>query len=152
MGAFQDGTSDERGTPVTRALGAATEFLGSFPAVCGALIVILTWAVGGLFIPKHWLNDTYQLVVNTLTTIVTFIMVFVIQNTQNRDGRALQVKLDAILTNQREQAQAVNAVLDKVYDGEPPDHACILFSDELMGLEEAPAKEIKAEQQRVRDA
>ncbi len=56
-----------------------------------ALLVIATWAVSG---PLFDFSDTWQLVINTGTTIVTFLMVFVIQNTQNRDGRAMQLKLD----------------------------------------------------------
>jgi low affinity Fe/Cu permease len=59
-----------------------------------ALTVVIAWAVSGpLF---HW-SDTWQLVINTGTTIVTFLMVFLIQSTQNRDSVALQVKLDELL-------------------------------------------------------
>lgn len=53
-----------------------------------ALLVIVCWAVSG---PLFNFSDTWQLVINTSTTIVTFLMVFVIQNTQNRDGRAMQL-------------------------------------------------------------
>ncbi|MFN8040819.1 MAG: low affinity iron permease family protein [Acidimicrobiales bacterium] len=56
--------------------------------------MIVVWATSG---PVFHFSDTWQLVINTGTTIVTFVMVFVIQNTQNRDGRAVQTKLDAIL-------------------------------------------------------
>ena len=59
-----------------------------------ALVVIMGWAVSGpLF---HW-SDTWQLVVNTGTTIITFLMVFLIQSTQNRDNAAIQAKLDEII-------------------------------------------------------
>ena len=59
-----------------------------------ALTVVLVWAVSGpLF---HW-SDTWQLVINTGTTIVTFLMVFLIQSTQNRDSEAVHVKLDELL-------------------------------------------------------
>ena len=59
-----------------------------------ATLVILVWAVTGpLF---HW-SDTWQLVINTGTTIVTFLMVFLIQNAQNRDGAAIQCKLDELI-------------------------------------------------------
>ena len=57
-------------------------------------LVVVVWAVSGPFV--HF-TDTWQLVINTGTTIVTFLMVFLIQSTQNRDGKAMQVKLDELL-------------------------------------------------------
>ena len=71
-----------------------------------AVLVILMWAVTG---PIFRFSDTWQLVINTSTTIVTFLMVFLIQNTQNRDAEAVQVKLDELL---RATKGAHNAVLD----------------------------------------
>jgi low affinity Fe/Cu permease len=59
-----------------------------------ATIVIVVWAITG---PVFHYSDTWQLVINTGTTIVTFLMVFVIQNTQNRDGAAIQAKLDELI-------------------------------------------------------
>ena len=59
-----------------------------------ALGVILLWAIAG---PLFHFSDTWQLIVNTGTTIVTFLMVFLIQNTQNRDGAAIQAKLDELI-------------------------------------------------------
>jgi low affinity Fe/Cu permease len=59
-----------------------------------AVSVILVWAVSG---PLFNYSDTWQLVINTGTTIVTFLMVFLIQNSQNRDGAAMQAKLDELL-------------------------------------------------------
>src|SRR5688500_13465453 len=59
-----------------------------------ALAIVVAWAVTG---PLFHFSDTWQLVINTGTTIVTFLMVFLIQNTQNRDGRAIQLKLDELL-------------------------------------------------------
>jgi low affinity Fe/Cu permease len=59
-----------------------------------AVITIVVWAVTG---PIFHYSDTWQLVINTGTTIVTFLMVFVIQNTQNRDGAAIQAKLDELI-------------------------------------------------------
>ncbi len=59
-----------------------------------ALGIIILWAVTG---PVFGFSDTWQLVINTATTIVTFLMVFLIQNTQNRDGAALQLKLDELI-------------------------------------------------------
>src|SRR5262249_19533940 len=59
-----------------------------------ATIIIVTWAVTG---PIFHFSDTWQLIINTGTTIITFLMVFVIQNTQNRDGAAIQAKLDELI-------------------------------------------------------
>ena len=59
-----------------------------------ACLVIIVWAVTGPIF--HW-SDTWQLVINTGTTIVTFLMVFLIQNAQNRDGAAIQAKLDELI-------------------------------------------------------
>jgi low affinity Fe/Cu permease len=71
-----------------------------------AVSVILVWAISG---PVFGFSDTWQLVINTGTTIVTFLMVFLIQNTQNRDSEAIQVKLDEII---RAIEGADNALLD----------------------------------------
>ena len=60
----------------------------------GAAIVIVIWALSG---PFFGYNDTWQLVINTGTTIVTFLMVFIIQNSQNRDTAAMQIKLDELI-------------------------------------------------------
>jgi low affinity Fe/Cu permease len=68
--------------------------VGSPLAFLLALAVVAIWAAGG---PIFAFSDTWQLVINTGTTIVTFLMVFLIQNTQNRDSRALHVKLDELL-------------------------------------------------------
>lgn len=72
--------------------------LGNAWAFYIALLTIIIWAVSG---PLFNFSDTWQLVINTGTTIVTFLMVFVIQNTQNRDGRAMQLKLDELINATR---------------------------------------------------
>ena len=79
---------------------------GSSLAFAAALSLIALWLVSG---PLFGFSDTWQLVINTATTIVTFLMVFVIQNTQNRDGAALQIKLDELL---RATEDAHNSLLD----------------------------------------
>jgi low affinity Fe/Cu permease len=77
------------------------------PAAFGlAALVIVAWIVTG---PIFGFSDTWQLVINTGTTIVTFLMVFLIQNTQNRDSEAMQLKLDEII---RSLQGAHNALLD----------------------------------------
>ena len=77
------------------------------PAAFGvAALVIVVWAVTG---PVFGFSDTWQLVINTGTTIATFLMVFLIQNTQNRDTAALQLKLDELI---RSNEGAHNAMLD----------------------------------------
>jgi low affinity Fe/Cu permease len=59
-----------------------------------ALVVLILWGISG---PILGFSDTWQLIINTSTTIITFLMVFIIQNTQNRDNLALNIKLDAIM-------------------------------------------------------
>ncbi|RAO77114.1 low affinity iron permease family protein [Dyella jiangningensis] len=76
------------------------------PAAFGlAVLVVAAWAVTG---PIFHFGDTWQLVINTGTTIVTFLMVFLIQNTQNRDSVALQIKLDELIRS----SAAHNALLN----------------------------------------
>jgi low affinity Fe/Cu permease len=74
-------------THISQAAGRATTFL------CAALVIVI-WAVTG---PIFNYSDTWQLIINTGTTIVTFLMVFLIQNSQNRDSAAIQVKLDELI-------------------------------------------------------
>ena len=72
----------------------ATAWTGSTWAFAIAVAVIVVWAVTG---PLFRFSDTWQLVINTGTTIITFLMVFIIQNSQNRDARAIQLKLDELI-------------------------------------------------------
>src|SRR6186713_3378040 len=71
-----------------------------------ALLLVLAWALTG---PLFDYSDTWQLVINTTTTIITFLMVFLIQNTQNRDTEAMQIKMDELI---RAVESAQNTMLD----------------------------------------
>ena len=73
---------------------AIAHWAGTSSAFVVAALVVVVWAVSG---PLFNYSDTWQLVINTGTTIVTFLMVFLIQNTQNRDTKALQVKLSELI-------------------------------------------------------
>jgi len=84
----------------------ASEIVGNPWSFILALIIIVIWGVTG---PLFSFSDTWQLIINTGTTIVTFLMVFLIQNTQNRDARSIQLKLDELL---RVTAGAATSIID----------------------------------------
>lgn len=78
----------------TRLSQATAHWAGKPQTFFVALAIIVVWAASG---PLFGFNDTWQLVINTSTTIVTFLMVFIIQNSQNRDTAAMQIKLDELI-------------------------------------------------------
>ena len=94
--------------------------LGSAWAFSAAILIIVIWALTG---PTFHFSDTWQLIINTGTTIVTFLMVFLIQNTQNRDAKAVHLKLDELI-------RAVHGARNKLVDLEE------LSDDELKKLEQ----------------
>ena len=72
----------------------SAELLGSAETFLVALGILIVWLAVG---PRYHYSDTWQLLINTATTIVTFLMVFIIQNTQNRDAKAIQLKVDELI-------------------------------------------------------
>jgi low affinity Fe/Cu permease len=72
----------------------SSSMLGSAWAFAAALLVIVIWLLTG---PVFHFSDTWQLIINTATTVITFLMVFLIQNTQNRDAKAVHLKLDELI-------------------------------------------------------
>ncbi len=94
--------------------------LGSAWAFVAAILVIVIWALTG---PTFHYSDTWQLIINTGTTIVTFLMVFLIQNTQNRDSKAVHLKLDELI-------RALGGARDNLVDLEK------LSDDDLTKLED----------------
>jgi low affinity Fe/Cu permease len=98
----------------------SSEVLGSAWAFIGAIFIIVVWGLTG---PAFHFSDTWQLIINTGTTIVTFLMVFLIQNTQNRDAKAVHLKLDELI-------RAVRGARNRLVDLEK------LSDDELKELEE----------------
>src|SRR2546423_9943880 len=94
--------------------------LGTAWAFIGALIIIAVWGLTG---PVFHYSDTWQLIINTGTTIVTFLMVFLIQNTQNRDAMAMHLKLDELI-------RAMEGARNRLVDLEK------LSDEELKRLEE----------------
>ena len=98
----------------------SSEVLGTAWAFIGAIVIIAVWAMTG---PMFHFSDTWQLIINTGTTIVTFLMVFLIQNTQNRDAKAVHLKLDELI-------RALQGARNHLVDLEK------LSDEELKGLEE----------------
>src|SRR5579884_2805714 len=128
----------DHSTRLTRAIGDITGWLGSFPAILASFVIVVIWFIGGVFVGLG--NNTYQLVINTGTTIITFLMVFIIQNTQNRDGSAVQAKLDA-------QSEVLRQIAEKLDIADDED-----LLTKLVGVEDAPARVISEDQNQVRQA
>ena len=98
-----------------------------------ALAIIVVWALSG---PLFHFSDTWQLIINTGTTIVTFLMVFLIQNTQNRDSKALHLKLDELLRVNRA-ARNTLVDLENLSDGELEE-----LQDEFARLRQMASEEV----------
>jgi low affinity Fe/Cu permease len=91
---MDDRRQQVQGNVLSRFATAATTWTGSTGAFITAVLVVIVWAFTG---PIFHYSDTWQLVINTGTTVVTFLMVFLIQRAQNRDALAVQLKLDEIV-------------------------------------------------------
>jgi len=112
----------------TRLAKAAARFTGRPVCFMLAALVVIAWVVTG---PVFHYSNTWQLVINTGTTIITFLMVFLIQNTQNRDTEAMQIKLDELI---RATQGANNRLLDLE---ELEDRELEAFRDSYESLAEA---------------
>ncbi len=84
----------------------ATKFTGSSYAFIGATLIVIIWAASG---PVFKYSETWQLVINTGTTIITFLMVFLIQKAQNKDSKAIQIKLNELIAANE---KASNRIVD----------------------------------------
>ena len=113
----------------SHAVSNLTTFLGSFTAIFVAVTLVAIWAIGLIFVPGGFFNSRYESAIILITTLITFVMVFIIQSTQNRESRAMQTKLDALLIAK---------------------HG--LDEGELLGLEDKPDAIIKNVQSDIHDA
>ncbi|HEY4254267.1 MAG TPA: low affinity iron permease family protein [Roseomonas sp.] len=113
---------------------AVAEQSGRPIAFISAAIIVLVWAVTG---PIFAYSDTWQLVINTGTTIVTFLMVFLIQNSQNRDTRALQLKLDELIRVTTDAKNSFISLEDKTE--KELDQLKTVLDDECGGTAATPA-------------
>jgi low affinity Fe/Cu permease len=129
----------------TRIASRAAHATGHYGAFMLALAVIVVWAVSG---PFFGFSDTWQLVINTGTTIVTFLMVFLIQNSQNRDSRAMHLKLDELI---RSIENASNTLIDaEEEDEEHLDQIRKLYSEISSEHEHAKDEAIVKELEEIR--
>lgn len=108
---------------------ATASAIGSPYAFAIALVAVVVWVASG---PAFHYSDSWQLVINTATTIITFLVVFMIQNTQNRDSRAIHLKLDELI-------RAVDAARNRLLDIEDlPDEELARLAQEFRRLRLEP--------------
>lgn len=124
-------------TRTTRAVSAITRALGSTPVIVMSVVVVVAWLVGAMFVVGGFANQLYELILNTITNIAAFIMVFIIQSSQNRDSDAIQTKMDA-------QIKVLRDIADRLGISEASE------LDEVVGLEEAPERSILDTHRRIR--
>jgi len=121
-------TAESQADAFGKLSSSASTWLGSKWAFLAAILIIVVWAATG---PIFHFSDTWQLIINTGTTIVTFLMVFLIQNTQNRDARAINLKLNELI-------HSISAAGNQMMDIEK-------LSDEELDLMQARYQRIRAE-------
>jgi low affinity Fe/Cu permease len=108
--------------------------VGSPLAFAFAVLAILAWGITG---PLFGYSDTWQLIINTATTILTFLMVFLIQNTQNRDARAIHLKLDELI-------RAIDPARDDLIDVEDvTEEELAYLQEEFKAFRKSKIQEIK---------
>ena len=103
---MDDAPAKRIGDWFSRIANRAAELMGSASAFVIATVAVLLWAISG---PLFGFSDTWQLIINTATTVLTFLAVFLIQHSQNRDARASQLKLDELI---RSTKRARNRLID----------------------------------------
>jgi len=118
----------------SRAANRISEITGNHWTFLVAVVLILVWIVSG---PLFGFSDTWQLAANTVTTIITTLMVFIIQNTQNRDAKAMQLKLDELL-------RAVPGAREAFMDVEEEDLAEIAREKQIVDQDDPYPPEDKA--------
>ena len=118
---------------------STSEKMGSPWAFCIALSIVILWALANPFLE---FSTTWQLFINTMTTILTFLMVFLIQNTQNRDSKAVHLKLDELI-------RAVRPARDMLIDIEDmEDEELAILHDEFKKFRDTKVHEIKSRRKR----
>ncbi len=126
--------TDQKSSLFTRFAKHAAIITGRPTTFVCAVLIIISWAFLG---PFFGFSDTWQLVINTGTTIITFLMVFLIQNTQNRDGEAVQIKLDELI-------RSIKGARNQVMNLEEMDEKQLdLIRKEYLGLAEAADRELE---------
>jgi low affinity Fe/Cu permease len=113
IGVFSSGGHKKASTFFARMASATATWSGKPVAFLTAVAVVVVWGISG---PIFHYSDTWQLVINTGTTIVTFLMVFLIQNTQNHDTEALQVKLSELILAMKGADNKVAGIEDATED------------------------------------
>lgn len=111
-----------------RFANAATKFTGSSPAFLIALGIVILWGVTG---PLFNYSENWQLVINTGTTIITFLMVFLIQKAQNKDGKAIQLKLNELIAASSRASNRMVDIEDLTEDELDQLHKFYVFLAEL---------------------
>ena len=129
-----------------RLAGVVAHATGTPVAFAICLLAIVVWGATG---PVFRYSDTWQLVINTGTTIVTFLMVFLIQNTQNRDGAAIQIKLDELILTSRAENDFIG--IEELTDKELAvlRARCVAAAHKTNALVERADAELKARKGRI---